>query len=497
MSKRLNYFNTLTQAAKLDQLARCRFMARSEFADGIAALAGKRIVIVGCGAQGLNQGLNMRDSGCDISYTLRQSAIDSKRASYVNATTNGFTVGTYEELIPQADVVLNLTPDKQHSSVVNAVMPMMKQGATLAYSHGFNIVEEGMQVRPDLTVIMVAPKCPGTEVREEYKRGFGVPTLIAVHPENDPKGEGLAQAKAYAAATGGHRAGVLESSFVAEVKSDLMGEQTILCGMLQSGGLLCYDKMVAQGIEPAYAAKFIQFGWETITEALKHGGITGMMDRLDNPSKLKAFELADELKVIMKPLYDKHQDDIITGQFSSTMMVDWDNDDVNLLKWRDETSRTAFEQQPVQDAAIPEQEYFDNGVLMVAMVKAGVELAFEAMVNVGMKPESAYYESLHETPLIANTIARKKFYEMNSVISDTAEYGCYLYDQACRPLLVDFMSKQTIDVVGKKFNTGGTGVDNRTLNAVNDAIRAHPVEIIGKELRGYMTDMEKISVGSA
>ena len=232
---RTNYFNTLSMASKLDQLARCRFMARSEFQDGIKAIAGKKIVIVGCGAQGLNQGLNMRDSGCDVSYTLRQSAIDSKRASFVNATTNGFNVGTYEELIPNADMVLNLTPDKQHTSVVNAVMPLMKQGATLAYSHGFNIVEEGMQVRPDLTVIMVAPKCPGTEVREEYKRGFGVPTLIAVHPENDPKGEGLEQAKAYAAATGGHRAGVLESSFVAEVKSDLMGEQTILCGMLQTG----------------------------------------------------------------------------------------------------------------------------------------------------------------------------------------------------------------------------------------------------------------------
>jgi len=414
----------------------------------------------------------------------------------VNATTNGFTVGTYEELIPSADVVLNLTPDKQHSAVVNAVMPMMKQGATLAYSHGFNIVEEGMQVRPDLTVIMVAPKCPGTEVREEYKRGFGVPTLIAVHPENDPKGEGLAQAKAYAAATGGHRAGVLESSFVAEVKSDLMGEQTILCGMLQSGGLLCFDKMVAQGLEPAYAAKFIQYGWETITEALKHGGITGMMDRLDNPSKVKAFELADELKVIMKPLYDKHQDDIITGHFSSTMMADWDNDDVNLLKWRAETAETTFEQTPAGPMAISEQEYFDHGVLMVAMVKAGVELAFEAMVNVGMKPESAYYESLHETPLIANTIARKKFYEMNSVISDTAEYGCYLFDQECRPLLKDFMDKQNIDVVGTKFNqSGDNGVDNRTIIAINEAIREHPVEVIGKELRGYMTDMEKIAVG--
>ena len=102
---------------------------------------------------------------------------------------------------------------------------------------------------------MVAPKCPGTEVREEYKRGFGVPTLIAVHPENDPQGEGLEIAKVWAAATGGHRAGVLESSFVAEVKSDLMGEQTILCGMLQAGSIICYDKLVADGKDPAYAGK--------------------------------------------------------------------------------------------------------------------------------------------------------------------------------------------------------------------------------------------------
>ena len=99
-----------------------------------------------------------------MSYTLRQSAIDNKRASFVNAQSNGFEVGTYEELIPQADLVLNLTPDKQHTAVVSDIMPHMKKGATLAYSHGFNIVEEGMQIRDDLTVIMVAPKCPGTEV---------------------------------------------------------------------------------------------------------------------------------------------------------------------------------------------------------------------------------------------------------------------------------------------------------------------------------------------
>merc|ERR1739838_500565 len=170
---------------------------------------------------------------------------------------------------------------------------------------------------------------------------------------------------------------------------------------------------------------------------------------------------------IMQPLYAKHQDDIITGTFSSNMMADWDNDDKNLLTWRDETAETGFEKTPAGPMVITEQEYFDNAVLMVAMIKAGVELAFEAMVNVGMKPESAYYESLHETPLIANTIARKKLYEMNKVISDTAEYGCYLYTHSCAPLLKDFMAKQNIDVIGTKYNqTGCNGVDNVALNDI-------------------------------
>jgi ketol-acid reductoisomerase len=492
---RNNYFNTLTMAQKLDQLGRCRFMDRAEFSDGVKKLVGKKVVIVGCGAQGLNQGLNMRDSGLDVSYALREAAISDKRVSWKNATDNKFTVGTYNDLIPSADLVLNLTPDKQHSSVVSAIMPLMKKGATLAYSHGFNIVEEGMAIRKDLTVVMVAPKCPGTEVREEYKRGFGVPTLIAVHPENDPNGDGLEIAKAYAAATGGHRAGVLQSSFVAEVKSDLMGEQTILCGMLQTGSLLCFDKMVEKGIDKGYASKLMQYGWETVTEALKHGGISGMMNRLDNPSKLKAFALSLELKEIMRDLYNKHQDDIITGAFSSGMMADWDADDKDLLGWRAATGETSFEKTPAGSKEIGEQEYFDHGVLMVAMVKAGVELAFEAMVNVGMKPESAYYESLHEVPLIANLISRKKLYEMNAVISDTAEYGCYLFSHACVPLLKDFMSKVSTDVIGTKFNKGDNGVDNLELLEVNLAIAGHPVEVIGRELRGYMTAMKRVAVG--
>lgn len=487
-----NYFNTLPLRLQLEELGKCRFMDSSEFTEGCDYIKGKKIVIIGCGAQGLNQGLNLRDSGLDVAYALRQAAIDEKRQSFLNASENGFPVGTYEELIPTADIVMNLTPDKQHTAVVNAVMPLMKEGATLDYAHGFNLVEEGMQIRQDLTVVLMCPKCPGSEVRAEYVRGFGVPTLIAVHRENDPNGDGLKIAKALASATGGDRAGVLESSPIAEVKSDLMGEQTILCGMLQTGAILCFDKMTEKGIDAGYASKLIQYGWETITEALKYGGITNMMDRLSNPAKIKAFELSEQLKEILRPLFEKHQDDIIAGEFSRVMMEDWANDDVNLLKWRAETLETNFEKTPAGDVEISEQEYFDNALLMVAMCKAGVELAFETMCAAGIIEESAYYESLHETPLIANTIARKKLYEMNVVISDTAEYGCYLFDQAARPMLVEFMKNIDTDVIGKGLELKDLGVDNKQLIAVNDAIRNHPIEFIGEELRESMTAMKKI-----
>ena len=177
-----------------------------------------------------------------------------------------------------------------------------------------------------------------------------------------------------------------------------------------------------------------------------------MMDRLSNPAKIKAFELAEELKNIMRPLFQKHMDDIMSGEFSKNMMIDWANDDINLLSWRAETGETKFEKTAATSATINEQDYFDNGVLMIAMVKAGVELAFETMTESGIIEESAYYESLHELPLIANTVARKKLFEMNRIISDTAEYGCYLFDHACKPLLTEFMKTVEVNVIGKPFS---------------------------------------------
>ena len=486
-----NYFNSLSESEKKTQLSKCRFMNIDEFDNKNHIIKDKNIVIVGCGAQGLNQGLNMRDSGLNISYALRDSAISSKRKSFVNATNNNFKVGSLNELIPNADMVINLTPDKNHTDVVNTVMPLMKQNSILSYSHGFNIVEEGIKIREDITVIMVAPKCPGTEVREEFKRGFGVPTLIAVHSANDPNKEGLDLAKAYAYSLGSHRAGVLESSFVAEVKSDLMGEQTILCGVLQTASILLFEKMVSEGVEKNYAAKQIQNGWEVITESLKHGGISKMMNSISDTSKIEANRIAEELKEIMTPLFKKHMDNIMSGEFSNGMMEDWKNDDVKLLYWREETGDTSFEKTPSSKKNISKHEYFEKGIAMIAFIKSGVELAFETMVEAGIIDESAYYESLHELPLIANLVARKKLYEMNSIISDTAEYGCYLFANEAKPLLKNYVNKLSLSSLGIELNINNE-IDKELLKKINFEINNHPVEKIGLELRKSMTAMKNL-----
>jgi ketol-acid reductoisomerase len=217
-----------------------------------------------------------------------------------------------------------------------------------------------------------------------------------------------------------------------------------------------------------------------------------MMDRLSNPAKIRAHELSEQIKQILTPLFNRHMDDIMSGSFSKTMMQDWANGDDDLFRWRAQTADTPFEKSVSQQEEIPEQAYFDHGILMVAMVKAGVELAYDTMVAAGIKEESAYYESLHEVPLIANLIARKKLYEMNVVISDTAEYGCYLFNHSAVPMLQAFMSGIDTDVIGKGLDLTHTGVDNIRLIQVNEAIRSTSVEQVGRKLRAYMGAMKPI-----
>jgi len=362
----------------------------------------------------------------------------------------------------------------------------MKSGSFLGYSHGFNIVEIGEKIREDVTVIMVAPKCPGTEVRAEFLRGFGVPALIAVHANNDIKKEGIHAAKAWAVAIGSHRAGVLESSFIAEVKSDLMGEQTILCGMLQSASISFFEKLISSGMNENYAVNLIQNGWEKITETLKQGGIWLMLDRLSSAAKIETCKLSDKLKSIFSPLYHKHMDDIISGKFSEKVINDWKNNNKDLINLRQENKNSNFEKAKKSKTILSEQEYFDNGIVMVAILKAGIELSFEVMLESGISAESAYYESLHELPLIANTIARKRLYEMNLVISDTAEYGNYLFTRKALPIFRDFMSDLHINKINQLVKKNI--VNNIELNELNRKIYNHPIEVIGRQLRIYMRE---------
>ena len=143
--------------------------------------------------------------------------------------------------------------------------------------------------------------------------------------------------------------------------------------------------MTASDIDKNYAAKLIQYGWKTISEALKYGGLTNMMNRLSNPAKIECTRLSNELKLLMKPLFEKHMNDIMSGSFSKNMILDWSNNDEKLLEWRRQTGNTHFEKTPCTEKEIAEQEFFDNGTLMVAFLKAGVELAYEIMVDSELK----------------------------------------------------------------------------------------------------------------
>jgi ketol-acid reductoisomerase len=335
------------------------------------------------------------------------------------------------------------------------------------------------------------PEVPGTEVREEYKRGFGVPTLIAVHTENDPNGDGLEIAKALAVGTGGDRAGVLESSPIAEVKSDLMGEQTILCGMLQTGAILCFDKMVEKGIDPGYASKLIQYGWETITEALKHGGITNMMDRLGNPAKLRAFYLAEELKTIMRPLYEKHQDDIMSGEFSRTMMEDWANGDATSSSGapprRTRPSRRHREHGRGDPGAGVLRPRHPAGRHVQGRRGAGLR-------GHGIRGHQGGIRLLRVTP---RDTADRQHDRAQEALRD--ERGDLRHRRVrllpLRPRLppaAGGLHGRHRDGRHRRGLGGDTTVDNQELIRVNEAIRSHPVEVIGKTLRGYMTAMKSI-----
>jgi ketol-acid reductoisomerase len=224
----------------------------------------KKVAIVGYGSQGHAHANNLKDSGVKVTVGLRKGG-----ASWNKAKAAGLTVKEVAEAVKGADVVMILVPDEQQPDVYhNEVAPNIKEGAALAFAHGFNIHYNQIVPRADLDVIMIAPKGPGHTVRSTYVQGGGVPSLIAVHQDKSGKAKDIALA--YAAANGGARAGVIETNFREETETDLFGEQAVLCGG---------------------AVELVKMGFETLTEA-------------GYAPEMAYFECLHELKLIVDLIYE-------------------------------------------------------------------------------------------------------------------------------------------------------------------------------------------------
>ena len=192
----------------------------------LGLIQSKKVVIVGYGSQGHAHALNLRDSGVkDITIALRFGSASAQKAKAA-----GFDVSTPEEAVKDADVIMMLAPDEHQADIYNAIEGGIKQGAYLAFAHGFNYHFDFIQPRADMNVFMCAPKGPGHTVRGEYNKGGGVPCLVAVG--QDAAGDTLALALSYASCVGGGRSGIIETTFKDECETDLFGEQAVLCGGL-------------------------------------------------------------------------------------------------------------------------------------------------------------------------------------------------------------------------------------------------------------------------
>lgn len=220
----------------------------------LSLIKAKKVAIIGYGSQGHAHALNLHDSGVDVTVGVRKDG-----ASWKKASAAGLKVATVEDAVRAADIVMMLIPDENIAQVYrDQVLPNIKQGATLAFAHGFNVHYGQVEPRADLDVIMIAPKAPGHTVRSTYVAGQGVPQLIAVY--QDVSGTAHDVALSYAAANGAGKAGIIETTFRAETETDLFGEQAVLCGGLVQLIKTGFETLVEAG----YAPK-----WLTLSAATK------------------------------------------------------------------------------------------------------------------------------------------------------------------------------------------------------------------------------------
>ncbi|MBA1147019.1 ketol-acid reductoisomerase [Ectothiorhodospiraceae bacterium WFHF3C12] len=249
----------------------------------LSVIKGMKVAIVGYGSQGHAHANNLKESGVDVVVGLRKGSGSAKKAE--NA---GLAVAEIEQAVAQSDLVMILTPDEHQARIYNEqIEPNLKQGAAIAFAHGFNIHFGQIEPRPDLDVIMVAPKGPGHLVRSTYVEGGGVPSLIAIHQDASGKAKDIALS--YASANGGGRAGVIETSFREETETDLFGEQSVLCGgitaLIQAG----FETLVEAGYAPEMAYFECLHETKLIVDLLYEGGIANMRYSISNTAEYGDF----------------------------------------------------------------------------------------------------------------------------------------------------------------------------------------------------------------
>ncbi|MBX3618391.1 MAG: ketol-acid reductoisomerase [Rhizobacter sp.] len=283
----------------------------------LSLVKGKNVTIIGYGSQGHAHAQNLNDSGVKVTVGLRKGG-----ASWGKVEKAGLKVAEIADAVKSADIVMLLLPDEQIASVYkNDVEPQLKQGASLAFAHGFNVHYGQVIPRADLDVWMVAPKAPGHTVRSTYTQGGGVPHLIAVHADKSGKARDLALS--YAAANGGGKAGIIETNFREETETDLFGEQAVLCGgtveLIKAG----FETLVEAGYAPEMAYFECLHELKLIVDLIYEGGIANMNYSISNNAEYGEYVTGPRMVTAdTKNAMRQVLKDIQTGEYAKSFILE-------------------------------------------------------------------------------------------------------------------------------------------------------------------------------
>jgi len=283
----------------------------------LSIIKGKKVAIIGYGSQGHAHANNLKDSGVDVTVALRPGS-----ASAAKAQASGLTVKAVPEAVAAADLIMVLTPDEFQSQLYkNEIEPNLKQGATLAFAHGFAIHYNQVVPRADLDVIMIAPKAPGHTVRSEFTKGGGIPDLVAVFQDASGKAKDIALS--YASAIGGGRTGIIETTFKDETETDLFGEQAVLCGgaveLVKAG----FETLTEAGYAPEMAYFECLHELKLIVDLMYEGGIANMNYSISNNAEYGEYVtgakvINDQSRAAMKQCLA----DIQSGKYAKNFILE-------------------------------------------------------------------------------------------------------------------------------------------------------------------------------